>query len=150
MGGYLPQCKDKSDQIFERHSQCTMNAGLDIYCDKCRDNRSHSYWKYYCETKCGDKTKFIQQKTDPNKKWKSDQEKNDVLDPHNCQASCLKPGYGCTACENKKYFNCSSSSKCLHPDLVCDGVPQCPPVLSLRTRNWRDAERRECSDLMPS
>merc|ERR1711981_1106409 len=65
---------------------------------------------------------------DRKKFWKSEQEKYDVLDPHNCQASCLKPEYGCTACENKNYFNCSSSSMCLHPKLVCDGVPQCPPV----------------------
>ena len=133
--GYLPQCIDKSDQIFERHSKCNMSPHLDIYCDKCRDNRSHWWWKDKgngdCKTKCGDKAKFIQQQTDPNKKWPkymSEQDINDVLDPHNCQASCLKPGYGCTACENKNYFNCSSSSKCLHPDLVCDGVPQCPPV----------------------
>ena len=143
--GYLPQCKDKSDQIFERHSQCNMSAHLDIYCEKCQDNSSHPYWRYKkgadCEPRCADKTRFIQEQTDPNKTincdkyledpdryWESDQHKNDVLDPHNCQASCLKPGYGCTACENKKYFNCSSSSKCLHPDLVCDGVPQCPPV----------------------
>ena len=133
--GYLPQCEDKSDQIFERHSQCNMSAGLDIWCDHCQDNRSDSMWKYWeegyggdCETKCGNKTKFIQEITDLDKTWKSDQHRNDVLDPHNCQASCLEPEYGCTACENKKYFNCSSSSKCLHPDLVCDGVPQCPPV----------------------
>ena len=143
--GFLPQCKDKSDQIFERHSQCNMSAHLDIYCEKCQDNSSHPYWRYKkgadCEPRCADKTRFIQEQTDPNKTincdkyledpdryWESDQHKNDVLDPHNCQASCLKPGYGCTACENKKYFNCSSSSKCLHPDLVCDGVPQCPPV----------------------
>merc|ERR1711953_792245 len=110
-----------------------MSAGLNIYCDHCQDNRSNSwYWKHKdigdCERKCGDKTKFIQEQTDPNKWWSSDQDRNDVLDPHNCQASCLEPGYGCTACENKKYFNCSSSSKCLHPDLVCDGVPQCLPI----------------------
>ena len=128
----LSQCKDKSDQIFMRHSQCNMSAHLDIYCDKCLDDRSHFWWKNAdwgdCETKCGNKTKFFQEQTDPNKKWKSDQDRNDVLDPHNCQASCLEPGYGCTACENKNYFNCSLSSNCLHPDLVCDGVPQCPPV----------------------
>ena len=77
-----------------------MSAHLDIYCEKCRDNRTDPDWWRNCETKCGNKTKFIQQQTDPNKKinldkywdepfkyWKSDQDRNDVLDPHNCQAS---------------------------------------------------------------
>jgi len=128
--GYLSECKDKSDQIFDQQSQCNMRASLDIYCDLCYDNRSDSWWKSKryggdCETKCGDREKFIAEETDPNKEWPSEQDRNDVLDPHNCQASCLEPGYGCTACENTEYFNCSSSSQCLHPDLVCDGVPQC-------------------------
>ena len=30
------------------------------------------------------------------------------------------------ACENQKYFKCTSASRCIHPDLVCDGHPQCP------------------------
>ena len=131
--GRLPQCKDKSDQIFERQSKCDMRKHLDIYCDHCQDNRSNMFWWKNktmgdCVTKCANKTKFIQEQAYPHKQWKSDHLRNDVLDPHNCQASCLKAEYGCTACENKKYFNCSSSFKCLHPDLVCDGVPQCPSV----------------------
>jgi len=133
--GFLTQCKDKSDQIFEKHSHCNMRSTLDIYCDHCRDNNNTWLWgdEDYgdCQTKCDNREQFIEEQTDPNKTWPSGRgsTRNDVLDPHNCQASCLQPGYyGCTACENKEYFNCSSSSKCLHPDLVCDGVPQCPPV----------------------
>ena len=139
--GFLGECKDKSDQIFERQSQCNMRAQLDIYCNHCQDNRSHSEWKYIydCERKCEDREHFIAEQRDPNKEWTSrwGTTRKDALDPHNCQASCLEPGYGCTACENKKYFNCSSSSKCLHPDLVCDGVPQCP-----------GAEDEECGKLL--
>ena len=92
--GLLAECKDKSDQIFERKSQCNMRAHLDIYCDHCRDIRSNLVWKYFgdCETKCEDRDKFIAEQTNrtinseyydeyPNKYWKSEQEKNDVLDP---------------------------------------------------------------------
>merc|ERR1712079_888773 len=32
----------------------------------------------------------------------------------------------CAACTNEKYFKCSRSKKCIHPDLKCDGHPQCP------------------------
>ena len=96
-GGHLPQCKDKSDKIFERHSQCNMNAQVDIWCGKCQDKRSSTYWwknkvKGDCETKCEDKSKLIQELRDPKKySWYSDQDRNDILDPHNCQASFFKP-----------------------------------------------------------
>ena len=32
----------------------------------------------------------------------------------------------CDACTNPAYFNCTESGKCLHPELECDGHPQCP------------------------
>ena len=49
------------------------------------------------------------------------------LDPHNCQASCLTPDYGCDACTNTSYFRCPVNGEphCLHPHLECDGHPQC-------------------------
>ena len=45
----------------------------------------------------------------------------------NCQASCSYPGTGCVACTNPRYFKCTKNNIpiCLHPDLVCDGVPNC-------------------------
>ena len=46
-------------------------------------------------------------------------------DPHNCWGSCANPGSNCTACTNPDYFNCTKSGKCVHPDLRCDGHPQC-------------------------
>ena len=50
-----------------------------------------------------------------------------ALDPHNCQASCLTPDYGCDACTNTSYFRCPVNGEphCLHPHLECDGHPQC-------------------------
>ena len=46
-------------------------------------------------------------------------------DPHFCQESCAKPGLNCVACTKEKFFNCSRSNTCIHPDLECDGHPQC-------------------------
>ena len=48
-------------------------------------------------------------------------------DPHRCQESCSSPGPGCKACTNLEYFHCqrNNSQVCLHPELVCDGHPQC-------------------------
>ena len=43
--GLLAQCKDKSDQIFDKHSHCNISATMDIYCEYCRDNRSYWHWK---------------------------------------------------------------------------------------------------------
>ena len=40
--GYLPQCNDKSDQIFERLSHCNMSRHLDIHCEKCNSNNKLS------------------------------------------------------------------------------------------------------------
>ena len=46
-------------------------------------------------------------------------------DPHFCQLSCSEPRSDCVACTNKEYFNCTKSGQCVHPELVCDGHPQC-------------------------
>ena len=32
----------------------------------------------------------------------------------------------CEACSNPAYFRCTSDNICLHPELECDGHPQCP------------------------
>ena len=47
------------------------------------------------------------------------------LDPHNCWSSCSVPGDNCLACTNPSYFSCPLSGVCIHPDLQCDGHPQC-------------------------
>lgn len=57
-------------------------------------------------------------------KWLSEQPAA-KSDPHSCQLSCLTPGQDCLACENSSYFLCPKSGQCVHPQLVCDGHPQC-------------------------
>ena len=44
-----------------------------------------------------------------------------------CRESCgtAEPGSPCQACANSTYFHCSLSNQCVHPDLKCDGHPQC-------------------------
>ena len=43
-----------------------------------------------------------------------------------CWESCDTPRPNCTACSNTTYFRCTESDQCVHPDLRCDGHPQCP------------------------
>ena len=43
----------------------------------------------------------------------------------NCWDSCDNPGPNCTTCTNSTYFHCTYSNHCLHPQLRCDGHPQC-------------------------
>ena len=57
-------------------------------------------------------------------KWLSEQPAA-KSDPHSCQLSCSTPGEDCLACENQSYFLCPKSGQCVHPQLVCDGQPQC-------------------------
>ena len=42
------------------------------------------------------------------------------------QSSCSVPGLGGLVCTNFSYFACRKLRQCVHPDLVCDGHPQCP------------------------
>ena len=43
----------------------------------------------------------------------------------NCWESCTNPGPNCTACTNTFFLLCPYSNQCIHPDLQCDGHPQC-------------------------
>ena len=45
-----------------------------------------------------------------------------------CWESCDTPGPGCLACTNQTYFRCPQTNQCLHPNLKCDGIPQCKGV----------------------
>ena len=104
------QCPDKSDQVFDGSLTCRQHLHLAI----------EYHTEHFCDLKsesqliCTDKSK-----------WLNEQDK-DFSDPHSCQASCAHPGPDCLACTNKEYFQCPKSGQCLHPDLVCDGHPQCP------------------------
>ena len=108
--GYKQNCLDKSDQVFHMNTQCNVTNYIDIHT------------KLFCDTDdmrnetavCKDPEAWLNSKN------------NHYQDPHFCQASCSRPGPNCTACTNPSYFICQKSGMCLHPDLVCDGHPQCP------------------------
>ena len=104
------QCEDKSDQVFNLETPCPdLNHYLSIQNQIwCSENISKD------EEIC----------TNP-KSWI---EKNGIKisdDPHNCQASCNETGPNCISCRNESYFSCYQSGQCIHPDLKCDGHPQC-------------------------
>ena len=42
-----------------------------------------------------------------------------------CWDSCDNPGVNCSACTDPSYFQCPQSKQCVHPQLRCDGHPQC-------------------------
>ena len=42
-----------------------------------------------------------------------------------CWESCLTPGHNCQACSNTTFYECPKSKQCVHPQLRCDGHPQC-------------------------
>ena len=48
-----------------------------------------------------------------------------IHDPHGCRDSCSEPGPQCLACTNDHFFQCPRSGICIHPNLRCDGHPQC-------------------------
>ena len=60
-------------------------------------------------------------------KWINEKNTAEYLDPHDCYGSCKTPGPGCAACTNETYFQCTKDGArvCLHPELRCDGHPQC-------------------------
>lgn len=107
------QCSDKSDQVFtsgqtcRQHLQQQVNFHTETFCnlDYVRDRHNLI---------CTNKTR-----------WLSAQGQA-ISDPHLCQSSCDVPGPDCLACTNPSYFRCTDSDKCVHPDLRCDGHPQCP------------------------
>ena len=111
---YFPKCSDRSDEIFEEGLTCRQHLKKQIEFHQenfCNDN--------YPEVKnrqiCINKTQWLLE--NPSKS-----------DPHNCQSSCANSSIGldCVACSNSSYFSCFKSGHCIHPELVCDGHPQCP------------------------
>ena len=114
------KCLDKSDQIF--YVGLTCREHLQMYIDE-HDNHFCNIPPYHPSSKrgelvCQNKTKFFEQKGKA------------LMDPHDCQSSCSDKSQGldCKACTDSAYFICDSARNktCLHPDLVCDGHPQCP------------------------
>ena len=110
----IKTCKDKSDQIFPIGLTCRQQLQQFIehhdanYCI----NQTHQLAE---DLICTNKTEWLSNKPPS------------FSDPHNCQESCSDPDPHCLSCTNQLYFNCSiSNSICIHPDLECDGHPQCP------------------------
>ena len=101
-------CTDKSDQIFTIGLTCKehLQLNLEFHTQKfCKGTNQ--------ELICKNKTEWLSK------------QKVSLSDPHFCRSSCYEPGPDCMACTDKRYFNCTKSGQCVHPDLVCDGHPQC-------------------------
>ena len=103
-------CDDKSDRVFR--------AGV-----PCRNSTHYiqMHNKAWCSSPYVKDSEIC---TDPKSWVENHPDQSRIEDPHFCQDSCSKPGPGCIACTNPNFFPCSEM--CLHPDLVCDGHPQCP------------------------
>ena len=125
---YKKTCDDKSDQVFPLNTTCSdiESQYLQEHNDKwCNDNlvkKKTKFGKRVCENP----EQWLQDKQQ--KREKSEQ--HDPLwyiDPHNCQSSCSEADRSpdCVSCTNEEYFKCEKSQQCVHPDLVCDGHPQC-------------------------
>ena len=105
-------CPDKSDQVFNSSLTCRehLQHNLDFHTQKfCNEN----YPEVQSSLICSNKAQWLSFKNPS------------FSDPHSCQSSCSVPGPDCQACSNSSYFACPKSGQCVHPDLVCDGHPQC-------------------------
>ena len=106
-------CEDKSDQIFTIGLTCgqQLQRFIELHeANFCLEDSSDAD-----DLICTNKTEWLSRQTPA------------FSDPHNCQESCSDPDAHCISCTNQLYFNCSiSNSICIHPDLECDGHPQCP------------------------
>ena len=115
-GELMVNCSDKSDQIHWNNNCPTVHYYINLYLSLWCHPQYSSY-SYY-ETNCNNGT------------YNMLYSKHQNEDPHHCQQSCSRPGLGCQACTNQNYFNCSLTpdqnvTYCIHPDLKCDGHPQC-------------------------
>ena len=125
--GWATQCPDKSDQVFNSSLTCRqhLQQNIDLYTQRfCNEN----YSDYQSEPICLSSNKY---------ELLSGKDKS-YTDPHSCQSSCSVPSPDCLACSNSSYFPCHKSGQCVHPDLKCDGHPQC--------KSGEDEELSMCKD----
>ena len=120
--GYKQTCDDKSDQVFPLNTKCSDIARqhLQDHNDRfCNDARVKD------KEICTSPQQWLQKRQQRKKTKYHDPQW--YIDPHNCQASCAEadPSPDCLSCQNKLYYKCEKSQQCVHPDLVCDGHPQC-------------------------
>ena len=126
----LPSCQDKSDQIFPIGSTCDnlLKEKIAFHDLKFCNNPEFAWLK--SRTICKNKTQWLEEMAQFEFLAQGHQKTvlttiSKVKDPHFCQLSCSEPRSDCNACTNKEYFNCTRSGQCVHPELVCDGHPQC-------------------------
>ena len=113
------RCLDKSDQVFNKSLSCSqhLKQHIDYHNEKFCNGNNDGY-DLQSSLICTNKTRYFSEA--------KDREPDKYLsDPHSCQLSCSVPGPDCQACSNSSYFQCPQSGQCVHPDLVCDGHPQC-------------------------
>ena len=122
-------CDDKSDQVFysgltcRQHSQMYKNYHELKFCSEDKLSPLKPLPPY-----CGEfKEQWLSEQIRLSEQDPPELDIWDILDPHNCRASCndTKLGLDCMACTNETYHMCPKSGECVHPDLVCDGHPQC-------------------------
>ena len=108
------QCSDKSDEIFTIGLTCRAHLEEHVKFHTEHFCNSSVWTTVQTDLICKNKTE-----------WLSKSSRKIFQDPHNCQSSCNSSGLDCTACTNKNYFKCTKSGQCVHPELECDGHPQC-------------------------
>ena len=145
-----PVCEDKSDQVIKSETTCSnisseyLTQYQETFCWPSWGRQEPQRWLKY-EPQCTDGEAWLGKQTD-------------ILytDPHNCQGSCSdderSKGLDCQSCTNPDYFQCLVDVTCLHPDLRCDGHPQCSDLSDeedcyeeyLRRGIIRDSSTFEC------
>ena len=108
----VTQCSDKYDRVFTVGLPCSKHLQQHI--------DFHTQSQSLCNEKYPETTLICANHT----QWLSEHVKS-ISDTHFCWESCDVPGPDCLACTNPSYFRCTKSDQCLHPDLECDGHPQC-------------------------
>ena len=114
---YRPTCKDGSHQKFPLHTTCQdFNSQF--------KKQHHKQWCEYEDIIRGYfKTQDICKNPD---KWIEEQIDELILDPHQCQLSCMDPGVNCTSCTNiEDFFICPKSGYCVNKKVRCDGHANC-------------------------
>ena len=114
----LMNCQDRSDRIHHVGTTCPpQTLFLQIHNTLFPDDKLNGSW---LAERTGQEYQY-----DPLSTGYEYQYDPNFEDPHGCQDSCSSPGPFCAACSNPNYFTCSKSGVCIHPELLCDGHPQC-------------------------
>ena len=121
----LEVCTDKSDQVFDNSLTCRgiLSQHMNYHTEKfCNEN-----YDVQADLICTNKTQWLSEHDSSNyfHPYTRHYTNSSKLDPYSCQSSCSEPGPDCLACTNSSYFQCPISGQCVHPDLFCDGHPQC-------------------------